>query len=121
MKFLIIILSSWLLTGCIIFPGPVGIVGEYGAVTVQPNPIVVEPSYNTYYTTPYNTGNTVYYAPQVVVPPPKTYYGLPRYYYNAPRPYHHKPPYYGPRPEPYYNKPYYNKPYYGPRPKPNYH
>lgn len=94
MKILLIILSSWLLTGCIIIPGSIGVIGEYGAVTVQPNPVIVD----TYYTTPYNTGNTVYYSPQVIVPPPKSSY----YDYYTPQPYYHHKPYYGPKP--YYKK-----------------
>lgn len=108
MKILFIILSGWLLTGCIIFPGPIGVVGEYGAVTVQPNPVIVEPSYNTYYTTPYTTGNMVYYSPQVIVPPPKSSY------YNdyRPQPYYYSKPYHYHKPQPYYH----HKPYYGPKP-----
>lgn len=99
-KILIIVLLSAtiLLNACVVVPGPIGVVGEYGAVTVQPNPVVVSSGYTgTYYNytgrvqavniAPYYSNPPTiyygerpvvrnYYAPQVYVPPPLSSTGV---------------------------------------------
>lgn len=116
-KILIIVLLSAtiLLNACVVVPGPIGVVGEYGAVTVQPNPVVVSSGYTgtyynytgrvqavniaPYYSNPpiyYNERPVVrnYYAPQVYVPPPLSSTGV--IINTGPTP----PPFYPPPPPP---------------------
>lgn len=115
-KILIIVLLSAtiLLNACVVVPGPIGVVGEYGAVTVQPNPVVVSSGYTgTYYNytgrvqavniAPYYSNPPIYserpvvrnyYAPQVYVPPPLSSTGV--IINTGPTP----PPFYPPPPPP---------------------
>lgn len=115
MKVLFLLLTSMLLHGCVVVPGPIGVVGEYGAVSVQPPPIYVDNGgygYNNVYIRPppVYRENNIYVNPRPIYREnniyirPRPIYRENNIYINPGR-YHHwggRPPYYGrPIPVPY--------------------
>lgn len=106
MKLMFLLLTTLLLTGCIVVPGPVGVVGEYGAVSVQPNYGYNNYGYNPY---PQQIMPPVYVDNNVYVRPRRPVYIDNTNVYVQPR--HRRPVYidntnvYRPRP---HHRPYYN-------------
>lgn len=82
MKKLIIsvLFSGLMLTGCVVVPGPIGVIGEYGSAVVQPNPIYVNGANSYYhnvivlpspvYRRPINTSNPIMITTSPPPPPP---------------------------------------------------
>lgn len=136
MKLMFLLLTTLLLTGCIVVPGPVGVVGEYGAVSVQPNYGYINPYPQQIMPNPVYIDNNVYVRPRRPVYIDNTnVYVQPRHrrpvyidntnVYTRPRPYHrpyyngggHRPPYNGGGGG--YNRPPHRPPYNGgPPPRP---
>lgn len=113
MKLMFLLLTSLLLTGCIVVPGPVGVVGEYGAVSVQPNYGYVNPYPQQILPTPIYTDNNIYVNPRrpiyvdntnVYVRPRRPVYVDNTNVYVRPRPHHR--PYYNGGHRPPYRPPY---------------